>query len=49
MSKKDETMATLTVFKFLSSGGARAALTTVEDLQRQELVNLHVGAVPAHE
>jgi uncharacterized membrane protein len=38
-------MATLTVFKFPSSGGARAALSTLEDLQKQQLVTLHDAAI----
>lgn len=38
-------MATLTVWKYESAGGAERALETVEELQRQELVQLLDGAV----
>lgn len=38
-------MATMTVFKFPSSGGARAVLGTIEDLQRQQLITLHDAAI----
>ena len=38
-------MATLTVFKFPSSGGARAALGTVQDLQKQQLITLQDAAI----
>jgi uncharacterized membrane protein len=38
-------MATLTVWKYASADGAERALATVEQLQRQELVELLDGAV----
>jgi uncharacterized membrane protein len=38
-------MATLTVWKFNTPEGADAALQTLEDLQRQELINVNDGAV----
>lgn len=38
-------MATLTVLKFPSSGGARAVLGTLEDLQRQQLIKVHDAAI----
>jgi uncharacterized membrane protein len=38
-------MATLTVWKFNTPDGADAALHTLEDLQRQELIKVHDGAV----
>ncbi len=38
-------MATLTVFKFPSSGGAQAVLSTMEDLQKQELLVVHDAAI----
>jgi uncharacterized membrane protein len=38
-------MATLTVWKFQSAGGADDALHTLERLQKEELITLHDGAV----
>lgn len=38
-------MATMTVFKFQSSGGAQAALSTVQDLQKQQLLTLQDAAI----
>jgi uncharacterized membrane protein len=38
-------MATLTVWKFHSAGGADDALHTMERLQKEELINVHDGAV----
>ncbi len=38
-------MATLTVFKFPSSSGARAALGTLEALQKQQLITIHDAAI----
>jgi uncharacterized membrane protein len=38
-------MATLTVFKFPSAGGAQAALSTVQDLQKQQLITLQDAAI----
>jgi uncharacterized membrane protein len=38
-------MATLTVWKFHTAGGADDALHTMERLQKEELINVHDGAV----
>jgi uncharacterized membrane protein len=38
-------MATLTVWEFNSPGGAEGALETLEDLQKQQLIQVHDGAV----
>jgi uncharacterized membrane protein len=38
-------MATLTVWKFPSAGGADEAIRTLEQLQSQELIKVHDGAV----
>ena len=38
-------MATLTVWKFHTAGGADDALHTLEQLQKQELITVHDGAV----
>lgn len=38
-------MATLTALKFPSAGGAQAVLTTVEDLQRQQLITINDAAI----
>jgi uncharacterized membrane protein len=38
-------MATLSVWKFQSAGGAEDALHTLERLQKEELVQVHDGAV----
>ncbi|HSK95937.1 MAG TPA: DUF1269 domain-containing protein [Euzebyales bacterium] len=38
-------MATLTVVKFSSAGGARAVLSTLEDLQKQQLITIHDAAI----
>ena len=38
-------MATLTVWKFRTAGGADEALHTMERLQKEELINVHDGAV----
>jgi uncharacterized membrane protein len=38
-------MATLTVWKFNSPEGAEGALATLEQLQKQELITIHDGAV----
>jgi uncharacterized membrane protein len=38
-------VATLTVLKFPSSGGARAVLSTLEDLQKQQLITVHDAAI----
>jgi len=37
-------MATLTVWKFDSAGGAAEALTTLEQMQKQELIHVEDGA-----
>jgi uncharacterized membrane protein len=37
-------MATLTVWKFDSPGGAASALTTLEQMQKQELIHVEDGA-----
>ena len=37
-------MATLTVWKFSTAGGAQAAVETLKDLQRQELIQVHDAA-----
>ncbi len=38
-------MATLTVWRFPDADGAEQALSTLEDLQKQELIKVHDGAV----
>ncbi len=38
-------MATLTAWKFDDAGGAEQALSTLETLQKQELIRVHDGAV----
>jgi uncharacterized membrane protein len=38
-------MATLTALKFPSAGGAQAVLSTVEDLQRQQLITINDAAI----
>jgi uncharacterized membrane protein len=38
-------MATLTVWRFHTAGGADEALHTLEQLQKQELITVHDGAV----
>ncbi len=38
-------MATLTVWKFPSAGGADEAIRTLEQLQSQELIKVHDGAI----
>jgi uncharacterized membrane protein len=38
-------VATFTVLKFDSSGGARAVLSTLEDLQRQQLITVQDAAI----
>ena len=38
-------MATLTVWKFASAGGAEEAVRTLERLQGEELVQIHDAAV----
>lgn len=38
-------MATLTVLKFPSSDGARAVLSTVEELQKHQLITIHDAAI----
>lgn len=38
-------MATLTVWKFPSAGGAEEAIDTLEGLSKQELITIHDGAV----
>lgn len=38
-------MATLTVLKFPTVGGAREVLNAVEDMQRQQLIKVHDGAI----
>jgi uncharacterized membrane protein len=38
-------MATLTALKFPSTGGAQAVLSTVEDLQRQQLITVNDAAI----
>ena len=38
-------MATLSVLKFRTPGGAEAALGTVEDLQKRDLITLHDAAI----
>lgn len=38
-------MATFTVWKFDSADGAQSALETVERLQKEELIQLHDGAI----
>lgn len=38
-------MATLTVWKFPTPGGADAALGTLRELQQQHLITVHDGAV----
>jgi uncharacterized membrane protein len=38
-------LATFTVLKFHSSGGARAVLSTLEDLQRQQLITVQDAAI----
>jgi uncharacterized membrane protein len=37
-------MATLTVWKFSTAGGAQSAVATLQDLQRQELIQIHDAA-----
>jgi len=37
-------MATLTVWKFPTAGGAQQAVATLKDLQRQELIQIHDAA-----
>jgi uncharacterized membrane protein len=38
-------VATLTVLKFPTVGGAREVLNAVEDMQRQQLIKVHDGAI----
>ncbi len=38
-------MATLTVWRFPDADGAEQALSTLEDLQKQQLIKVHDGAV----
>jgi len=40
-------MATLTVWKFPTAGGAQTAVATLKDLQRQELIQIHDAATVA--
>jgi uncharacterized membrane protein len=45
MRKEYEPMATLVVFKFPTAEGADVMLSTLEGLQRQQLIEIHDGAV----
>ena len=38
-------MATLVVFKFPTAEGAKTMLYTLESLQKQQLIEIHDGAV----
>lgn len=42
-------MATFTVWKFDSAGGAEGALSTLEGLQKQELIKVHDAAIVSWE
>src|SRR6476661_1804564 len=41
---EEKHMATLTVWKFPTAGGAQSAVATLKDLQRQELIQIHDAA-----
>jgi uncharacterized membrane protein len=45
MRKEYEPMATFVIFQFPTAEGADTMLSTLEDLQRQQLIEIHDGAV----